>query len=310
MPWQVFIAALLSAFLHAAWNAAAKKRRTPSEAVLGIIFASVILCVPASVLIGPPPFVTWKWMLFALPLNAISVTLIRVAYDWTEYGLAYPLARGIIPPLLAAIGWYFGETLSSVALLGMTTVLVAFVLFALKARQLGAKDVAGLILALLAGVALAVGLFCDRNGARLTDIARTYGLDYAFMTGLFSGLLVTTVGQLQANWAALIATLQRGSIVQLARAAVAVGLRFDAPIQILKRDPMFCFVGGLAQIASFVIALWAYAKGPVAMVAALRETNVLFAGLLAWLYVCERITLYQWFAIGLTCLGAVLIKFG
>ena len=40
-------------------------------------------------------------------------------------------------------------------------------------------------------------------------------------------------------------------------------------------------VGGSASIGSYAIALWAMTRAPVASVAALRETSVLFASLLA-----------------------------
>jgi len=43
-------------------------------------------------------------------------------------------------------------------------------------------------------------------------------------------------------------------------------------------------LGGAASIGSYAIALWAMTKAPVASVAALRETSVLFAvGLSTWL---------------------------
>jgi drug/metabolite transporter (DMT)-like permease len=310
MLWQVFASALISALLHASWNAAAKRREKPGDAVLGIVFASALLCLVAAGAVGPPPLVTWQWMLLAAPLNATSVTLMRGAYDWTEYGLAYPLARGIIPPLLAGVGWSPGETLTPVALIGMAVILIAFVLFAFKASGLGAKDVAGLVLALLAGITLAAGLLCDRNGARLASTLGAYGIDYALASGFLSGLLVTAIGQVQANWENLRASLKGNGAGRFVLHAAIVTLRFGEPIRILRGSPVFCLVGGLAQIASFAVALWAYARGPVGLVAALRETNVLFAGLLARFFVGEVVPNSQWIAIGLTTVGAVLMKMG
>jgi len=43
-------------------------------------------------------------------------------------------------------------------------------------------------------------------------------------------------------------------------------------------------VGGAASVAAYLIALWAMMRAPIAAVAALRETSVIFAALLgAWL---------------------------
>jgi drug/metabolite transporter (DMT)-like permease len=47
----------------------------------------------------------------------------------------------------------------------------------------------------------------------------------------------------------------------------------------------FAFAGALASLGSYGIALWAMTRAPVASVAALRETSVLFAALIGarWL---------------------------
>ena len=47
-------------------------------------------------------------------------------------------------------------------------------------------------------------------------------------------------------------------------------------------------LGGIASIGSYSIALWAMTRAPVASVAALRETSVLFAAILGTVLLRER----------------------
>ena len=52
-------------------------------------------------------------------------------------------------------------------------------------------------------------------------------------------------------------------------------------------------IGGAASIGSYAIALWAMTRAPVASVAALRETSVLFATVLATVMLKERFGLQR-----------------
>jgi drug/metabolite transporter (DMT)-like permease len=69
-------------------------------------------------------------------------------------------------------------------------------------------------------------------------------------------------------------------------------------------------LGGSASIGSYAIALWAMTRAPVASVAALRETSVLFAAVLGTALLKERFGTQR--AIG-TCVivgGVMALRFG
>lgn len=62
-------------------------------------------------------------------------------------------------------------------------------------------------------------------------------------------------------------------------------------------------VGGLGTLASYGLALWAMTRAPVAAVAALRETSIVFASLIALAVLCEKISSGRWLAIALIAAG-------
>ena len=68
--------------------------------------------------------------------------------------------------------------------------------------------------------------------------------------------------------------------------------------------------GGLAGLGSYGIAIWAMTMAPIAMVAALRETSVIFGMLMAVIFLGERLTLVRGLAVLLVCCGTMLLKIG
>ena len=65
-----------------------------------------------------------------------------------------------------------------------------------------------------------------------------------------------------------------------------------------------------ASLASYGIALWAMTLAPIAVVAALRETSVIFGMLLAMWLLHERFTPLRGFSVLLVVGGAALLKLG
>jgi drug/metabolite transporter (DMT)-like permease len=66
--------------------------------------------------------------------------------------------------------------------------------------------------------------------------------------------------------------------------------------------------GGGASLLSYGIALWAMTRAPVAAVAALRETSILFAALISVILLHEKLTRNRIVAAVLLTAGAVAIR--
>jgi drug/metabolite transporter (DMT)-like permease len=70
-------------------------------------------------------------------------------------------------------------------------------------------------------------------------------------------------------------------------------------------------IGTLASAASYgayAISIWAMTFAPIAVVAALRETSILFAVLIGWLVFGERMTRGKAVAAGLIVAGVMLTR--
>lgn len=253
LTWPIALAVLFGALLHAGWNALVKSGvdKALDTALLNLLGA--LLAVPILALTGWPAVAAWPWLAASAALHLAYYALLVSAYRHGELGITYPLMRGAAPLLVAlGSGAVFGEHLSAGGWAGVLGVSCGVLLLGLSRGQAGAGR--GVTLALANAVVIAGYTVVDAQGARASGNAAAYVGSLFLLNALPFGLLV-------------LARRGRATAWTHARARSHLAL-----------------VGAAASFGSYAIALWAMTRAPVATVAALRETSVLFAALLGtWL---------------------------
>jgi drug/metabolite transporter (DMT)-like permease len=276
----VFAAVLAAAFLHAGWNAVVK---VGLDRVSAVLLLSMVQSGLALALLGffpLPAAASWPWLAASALLHTGYKLLLVRAYAHGDLSQVYPLARGSAPLLVALVGAaLLGETLGLREALAVLAIALGVVLMALKGggTDLGSIPPKALAYALGTAVFTASYTLVDGVGARLSGTAS------GFTLWMFVG-----DGLAMAAWAA--ATRGPAALARLAPA----------------------WRGGLAagamSLGSYWIAIWAFTRAPVALVAALRETSVLFAMLIAVLVLRERAGGWRWAAAGLIGIGVALMR--
>jgi phosphonate utilization associated putative membrane protein len=278
ITWPVLALVLTGALLHASWNALVKSSsdKTLDTALIHVLCS--LLALPALLVLGLPPLHVWPYVLASLVIHVGYYFALAGALKHGELGLAYPLMRGTAP-LLVAIGSFvfLGEAVRPLGWLGIVMVCAGVLMLGMSAGLL--KHRKAVLFALSNAVLIAIYTVVDAQGARLSG-----------HVGQYVALLFVLDGW---PFAVLVYLQRKGQVWQYARA----------------RWPLATF-GALASLGSYSIALWAMTVAPVALVAALRETSVLFAVILgAWL-LRERWT--RWRVIGASTLvcGVVALRLG
>jgi uncharacterized membrane protein len=75
-----------------------------------------------------------------------------------------------------------------------------------------------------------------------------------------------------------------------------------------RARPLLLPVGGVSTLGSYGIALWAMTLAPVAAIAALRESSILFATAIAALVLREHVGRGRLLAAGLIACGAIAMR--
>jgi drug/metabolite transporter (DMT)-like permease len=251
MSADVFLVVLLAALLHALWNALIK---TGTSKVTGMLIMTLCqgLLGFAILLARPWPAAgVWPWLLASGALHAGYKVFLAFAYEQGDLSRVYPIARGAAPMLVTLISVVF---LSDFIALG---------------EYLG-------IALLGCGIAvMAHGAIRHGESRRLVPLA----LGSALMTAGYS--LVDGLGARLAGDAVMFVGWMF-ALDALMFTPTVLTLRGTA---ILRATPRDWGLGGLAALASFAaygIAVWAMTQAPIALVAALRETSILFAVLIGW----------------------------
>ncbi len=272
MTWPIVLAVLFGALLHASWNALVKSSSDKALDTVLIHVVGSLFALPLVVWLGWPKPEAWPFIAASVTIHIAYYLLLTGAYKSGDLGLTYPLMRGTAPLLVALVSVAtLGEHLSLAGWLGVVGVSVGVLVLGLPGKLLPATDQTEQIklrnkairFALANAVIIAIYTVLDAKGARASGNA----LQYVVALFLLDG------------WPfAFIVLIRRGRAAQPYIRAYAK-----------KRWPV-ALGGAVASLGSYGIALWAMTLAPVATVAALRETSVLFAALLgAWL-LKERFT--------------------
>ncbi len=245
-------AVLFGALLHAGWNALVKSSTDKSLDMAVIHMIGSLLAVPLVVFVGWPRAEAWPFIGASVLIHIGYYIATTQAYKHGDLGLTYPLMRGTAPLLVALSATFtLGETLTPLAWAGILGICCGVLMLGLSRHALHAPKAVGF--ALVNAVIIAVYTVVDGLGVRASGNALQYIATLFLLDGWPFGLLMMA---------------RRGRVmVSYAR----------------QRWPVAAG-GALASLASYGIALWAMTRAPVATVAALRETSVLFAVLLGtWL---------------------------
>jgi phosphonate utilization associated putative membrane protein len=257
LTWGVAAAVLFGALLHASWNALVKSSTDKALDTAVIHLIGSVLSLPLLAFSGLPPATAWPFILASVVIHVAYYIALTGAYRHGDLGLTYPLMRGLGPMLVALSSTLaIGERLSPLAWAGVLGVCAGVLVLGLSAHALERPK--AVAFALANAVVIAVYTVVDALGARAAVSAGGTALQYVAALFVLDG------------WPfALLVLRRRGFAVAWPYA------RRRAPIAAL---------GAAASLGSYGIALWAMTRAPVAMVAALRETSVLFAALLGtWL---------------------------
>jgi phosphonate utilization associated putative membrane protein len=284
LSWAIVAAVLFGALLHASWNALIKsgKDQQLDTALIHVLGCGVGLAMVAAV--GLPNVAALPWLAASLLIHVGYYITLVGAYRHGDLGFAYPIMRGTAPLLVAlASGQLLGEHLPLAVWLGVAGICAGVLLIGL-ARALhgtGSRPHA-LAFALANAVIIAAYTIVDGLGARASGNA----LQYVALLFLLDGIpyFLIVLWQRRAEPAQVLAYMQDRWKLAL--------------------------LGSFASLGSYGIALWAMTRAPIASVAALRETSVLFAALIGVVLLKERFRLQRAIGTGVIVAGVVALRFG
>lgn len=271
----VVAVALLSAFLHASWNAAVRAAADPRRAMAAQIVASGLVVAPLLLVLPLPSPAALPWLAVSVACSVLAVlALVRGYTEGGGFAVVYPLTRAISPlavTLLARL--VVGERLSTVGYAGVAMVSAGVGLFAVGGGRGGLAAVGW---GLTGGLLTATYTVCDAQAARLSPSVVGYGA----IVSLLNAIVLGTTHH----------------------------LRLGSVPGALAAHPGIATLGAAAATMSYLAILWVYTRTQIAIGAALRDTSIVFAALIATVVLRERMTPARIAAIALIAAGAITLR--
>jgi drug/metabolite transporter (DMT)-like permease len=253
MPLTAFLLALSAAVVHAVWNLLTARAEQSQQAVAGALCVGALVFAPVAAL-------TWDVEGAVLPYACASVllelayfALLATAYQRGPLSLVYPIARGAAPVLVAIVSAAFlGAALSAAQIVGVLVVAAGIVL--VRGVQRGTRR-GDLLLALATAASIAAYTLVDKQA-----------LDYAAPLPYLELVIAPTA----AIYLAACLVLSGGAAVRRALDAGAA-------------------LAGVGMFAAYALTLAALQRADAAPVAAVRETSIVIATVLAVAFMGERV---------------------
>ena len=260
MTLPVVLVVLAAAVLHATWNALA---HSAGDKLLGFVLIDLGYVVGGVVLVclAPrPDRAAWPFIALSATLQLAYQLTLLMAYRLGDFGQMYPLARGTSPWVTALLSvTVLGRPLPLGQLIGVLTLSTGLLALTFAQGVPGRKQFPALAAALATGLLIASYTVVDGVGVR------------------HSGSVPAYVGWL---------FLLQGLPLPL---AVLARRRRALPAELRPQWRSGIAGGGLSLLA-YALVVWAQNQAPnsLASIAALRETSIVLAAVIASVQFHER----------------------
>jgi len=280
----VLAAVLGAAALHALWNSLVKSASDKflSSAVVAIWCGAVAFL--AALVLPRPASAAMPFIAASAIIHIVYFLLVGRLYRSADLSVAYPMMRGLAPLIAGVIALAaLGEAPGPIARLGIAALVAGVLAMGASGLAHGRIDRSTIIVALANSAVIAIYSVIDGEGARISGAGAAFAFAYN-------------------SWAdALTAVAYLPILLCLRGRALATGFMHD-----WRRG----FIGGVAAFLGYAVVIWAMTRAPIASVAALRETSVVFAAIIGVVALREPFNAQRAIAALVILAGVVLLRLG
>ena len=253
----VTAAVLAASLLHASWHALVKSSGDQVIALAGMNLVSGAVALALVPLASPLPQIAYAIIAGSVLLHGGYKLALAQLYRRADLGQAYPLARGLIPVIAAALAFIaLGELPAPLVLAGIGLICTGIASLAFERRTI---TVPVLGMAAAAGLAVAAYSVVDAYGIRISG-----------------------------DWFSF--TVWLVAFDSTAFVVYTLVTRREAALRTWRSGWGRVLVSGGLGVGAFGVFMWALGRAPVGSVTALRETSVLFAAIIGAVALRERTT--------------------
>ena len=279
MPLTVFLAIIFAALLHAIWNAMVKKGDDKYISLTAVVLGHI----PISIVVI---FFTPMLSIQSVPYIFISAIFLT-GYEWCllsayrleDYTKVYPIARGTAPIFIVILSLLlFNLDISKIDLMGI--LVISFGIFILGFQNIkNFKNYSAVLYAIATGLFISCYSITDGYGGRASNSPLNYTAWLLILNAVIFPILLII--------------MNKPGVVK----------------KVFNEGKKIFFIGGTLSYIVYGTIIWAFTQAPVPIVAALRETSIIFALLIGALFLKEKLNLLKIATVLTIFFGVILLKF-
>ncbi|MCJ8322295.1 MAG: EamA family transporter [Rhizobiales bacterium] len=280
MQTDIVLVVLFAAILHASWNAMMKVQGDRFMVITLMAFFMSMIGLPFIFYFGLPTPQLWPYVIASGVIHFIYKLMLINAYQHGDFGQVYPIARGGAPLLLllASLLFLADVKFTNWEIIGSVTLTSGLLLLifnrGFKSLLANGK---GILFAIITAMAIASYTYVDSIGTRISGNALQYMAYFTFADGvpIFMYMLIK----------------RKGSVIPAIKLNYKNGL----------------ITAGLSFLSYFLF-LWATTHAPIALIASVRETSVIFAVLIGIIFLKEKLGIWKILAAITVLAGLVIMR--
>jgi drug/metabolite transporter (DMT)-like permease len=277
-------AVLGAAALHALWNSLVKSASDKFLSSAVVALWCGVAAVVAALVLPRPAAVAFPFIVASAIIHIVYFMLVGQLYRSADLSVAYPIMRGLAPLIAAVIALAtLGEAPGPIASLGVAALVAGVLAMGASGFAHGRINRPTILVALANSAVIAIYSVIDGQGARLSGAGSAFAFAYN-------------------SWADALTALSYFPIILF--------LRGRAVVATFAQDWRRGLIGGLAAFFGYAIVVWAMTRAPIAAVAALRETSVLFAAIIGVAVLGEPFHAQRAIGVLVILAGVILLRVG
>ena len=279
MTTTVFVAVIFAAVIHSVWNGMVKKHEDKYIALAAIVLGHIPLSI---VVLFFTPTISVK----SIPYIFIS-SIFLAGYEWCllsayrleDYTKVFPIARGAAPIFIVIFSLlFFSTNISNFELIGIFVISLGIIILSLQNFKY-IKNYSAILYAIATGFFISCYSITDGFGGKVS----LSPINYTAWLMTFNAIVTFPI-------------------------LLVIMKKTDALKEVFSKGKKIFFVGGSLSYTAYATVVWAFTHSPVPLVAALRETSIIFALLIGYFFLKEKLTLIKIISIFIIFLGVIFLK--
>jgi len=273
---SIYLLIFFAAFLHAIWNIIIKSLNNSLVGIAVKVFFQSIIFIPVIFFVPLPEGITWFYLIASALLHSLYFILLGVMYNQEDLTFIYPIARGCAPVFATILSLIFLD--ENIPLFGIIGILVvSFALMLISLNKFNTKINTKIIsISLFIAFIISIYTLTDGLGVRSVENSATF-IVWNFFFGGWISISYVYLTNKQA---------------------------------LFKLKPKELFLVACATIISFsayAIIIWSMKYEPIGFVASMRESSIIFASIIGFLILKEKVPYIRIFSSILFFIGVCFI---